>query len=198
MRCSVCVAELAPDQFANSQKKRPASARKCSACVAAAAGAASGDAQPVPPPREATPLAATATEPPVHPPSGSNPTPTASRNVAAEPGASATPPTAALLCAWARCGKELSGDPALRKRCARCKQALYCDRTCQKKHWREGGHREECVEPPCCTICLDGGDEPLPIQGGCGCRGDAGLAHVACRAEVATRKARGFHKGWCQ
>ena len=102
------------------------------------------------------------------------------------------------LCAWARCGKELSGDPALRKRCARCKQALYCDQTCQRKHWREGGHREACVEPPCCTICLDGGDEPLQIQGCCGCRGDGGLAHLACRAEVATRKARGWHEGWYQ
>ena len=118
---------------------------------------------------------------------------TASSSAAAEPQAPAASRTAARLCAWARCGKELPGDPALRKRCARCKQALYCDRTCQKKHWQEGGHRKACVELPSCTLCLDGGDEPLPIQGSYGCRGDAGLAHVACRAEVAIRKARGFH-----
>ena len=106
------------------------------------------------------------------------------------------PPQPAHLCAWAPCGKALSGDPALRKRCARCKQALHCDRTCWKKHWREGAHREACVEPPICTICLDGGDEPLPIPGGCGSRSDASLAHAACRAEVAARKADGWHEGW--
>jgi hypothetical protein len=34
-----------------------------------------------------------------------------------------------------------------------------------------------------CTICLD--SEPPPIQSGCACRGDAGLAHVECRAMAA-------------
>ena len=32
-----------------------------------------------------------------------------------------------------------------------------------------------------CTICLDG----EPIQSGCACRGDAGLAHIECRAMAA-------------
>jgi hypothetical protein len=31
-----------------------------------------------------------------------------------------------------------------------------------------------------CIICLD--NDPRPIQSGCACRGDAGLAHVECRA----------------
>jgi hypothetical protein len=34
-----------------------------------------------------------------------------------------------------------------------------------------------------CFICL--GNDPTPIQSGCGCRGDGGLAHVECRVEVA-------------
>ena len=42
---------------------------------------------------------------------------------------------------------------------------------------------EETEEPPLCTVCLEG--VPSPIQMGCGCRGDQGLAHVKCRAEVA-------------
>ena len=42
-----------------------------------------------------------------------------------------------------------------------------------------------------CTICLD--NDPLPIQSGCACRGDAGLAHVECRAEAAAH--RMTHKG---
>jgi hypothetical protein len=37
-----------------------------------------------------------------------------------------------------------------------------------------------------CTICLD--SEPPPIQSGCACRGDAGLAHVECRAEAAAHR----------
>ncbi len=80
----------------------------------------------------------------------------------------------------------------------RCTQAFYCERTCQKRHGGRGGHKELCVEPPLCTICLDGGDEPVPIQRGCACRGDAGLAHVACLAEVAARKSGGLHEGWLQ
>ncbi len=40
-------------------------------------------------------------------------------------------------------------------------------------------------EASTCIICLDG--QPAPIQSGCGCRGEMGLAHVACRAEVAKR-----------
>ena len=34
-----------------------------------------------------------------------------------------------------------------------------------------------------CVICLD--SEPAPIQSGCACRSDAGLAHVACMARYA-------------
>ena len=108
--------------------------------------------------------------------------------------ANAEPSVASLkLCAWAGCSKPLPGQ---HKRCNRCRRAWYCDQACQKKHWREGGHRSVCQEPPCCTICLDGGEDPEPIQCGCGCRGDAGLAHVACLAEVAARKQAGWHEGW--
>ena len=41
----------------------------------------------------------------------------------------------------------------------------------------------ETTEPPLCTVCLEG--VPSPIQMGFACRGDQGLAHVKCRAEVA-------------
>jgi hypothetical protein len=37
-----------------------------------------------------------------------------------------------------------------------------------------------------CVICLD--PNPPPIQSGCACRGDAGLAHVECRISAATHK----------
>lgn len=28
--------------------------------------------------------------------------------------------------------------------CARCKVAAYCSKSCQQKHWKEGGHKQEC------------------------------------------------------
>jgi tetratricopeptide (TPR) repeat protein len=37
-----------------------------------------------------------------------------------------------------------------------------------------------------CVICLD--TSPPPIQSGCACRGDAGLAHIECLAQVAASK----------
>jgi tetratricopeptide (TPR) repeat protein len=40
-------------------------------------------------------------------------------------------------------------------------------------------------EAPSCIICLHA--LPAPIQSGCACRGAMGLAHVACRAELAKR-----------
>jgi hypothetical protein len=47
-----------------------------------------------------------------------------------------------------------------------------------------------------CIICFDG--DPRPIQSGCACRGDAGLAHVDCRAEDAAHrmKNKGDVVGW--
>ena len=104
--------------------------------------------------------------------------------------------TTAKACFWAARSNEVSDEAAAENRCGRCKRAYYCSRRCQKEHWRHGGHKEACEEPPCCTICLDGGDDPEPIQRGCGCRGDAGLAHVACLAEVAAHKQAGHHEGW--
>ena len=43
-----------------------------------------------------------------------------------------------------------------------------------------------------CIICLD--TSPPPIQSGCACRGDSGLAHIAClvRAAVSQQAQRGM------
>ena len=126
----------------------------------------------------------------------------------AEAAISAPAPTAAEIdaqqsttqtCSWAACGAELSGEVAAKNRCGRCKRVHYCSRRCQKRDWKEGGHELVCEEAPCCTICLDGGDEPLPVQRGCACRGDAGLAHVACQAQVAAHKGAGcWNPAWAR
>jgi tetratricopeptide (TPR) repeat protein len=42
------------------------------------------------------------------------------------------------------------------------------------------------VEGGTCIICLE--EDPPPIQSGCACRGDAGLAHIACRISAAEHK----------
>jgi tetratricopeptide (TPR) repeat protein len=105
--------------------------------------------------------------------------------------------------------------------CARCRCVMYCSAACQKVHWKQGGHKQECKKPATdarpagmatvatsaavggggscegsCMICLDG--DPRPIQSGCACRGDAGLAHVECRAEDAAHrmKNRDQFEGW--
>ena len=173
MRCVACETDKPPGEFTNSQRKRPSASRKCTACVGATGHAVGTRAVD---------------------------TGGGGAAVAAEPQTPDVlpPPATAKVCAWSGCGRELSTDAAEQSkfRCGRCKQAFYCSRTCQKRHWGRGGHKEDCKEPPCCTICLDGGDDPVPIQRGCACRGDAGLAHVACLVKVAARKAGGCHEGW--
>jgi len=50
----------------------------------------------------------------------------------------------------------------------------------------------ECV----CIVCLD--SDPPPIQSGCACRSDTGLAHVGCAIDkaVAQQKHRGNSVWW--
>ena len=50
-----------------------------------------------------------------------------------------------------------------------------------------------------CIICLD--SDPPPIQSGCACRSDSGLAHLGCLIEkaVAQQAHRGYSVWWeCQ
>jgi tetratricopeptide (TPR) repeat protein len=105
--------------------------------------------------------------------------------------------------------------------CSRCRGVKYCSAACQKVHWKQGGHKQECnpaghpgvvtktaaATAACagtrvgscvgtCIICLD--SDPSPIQSGCACRGDAGLAHVECRAEAAAHRLKNSKRtdGW--
>ena len=101
--------------------------------------------------------------------------------------------------ACSACGKQLAGTTASHQhwqKCSRCKQAFYCNAGCQREHWKRGGHKQACKEPMGCSICLDNDGPPLPIQGGCGCRAEAGCAHVACRVQAAEHQGLGFHAGW--
>jgi uncharacterized C2H2 Zn-finger protein len=31
-------------------------------------------------------------------------------------------------------------------KCGACKKVFYCSKECQKTHWKQGGHREECAK----------------------------------------------------
>ena len=211
MRCACCGTDQAAACFSGSQRRKPAASRKCTANITgnlggntsapplgaggAAAAAAAGSVDDAgahhnPPPASA---------------SGGSSTGTSATGAGAEAAAAAahtshsgtpTPsPEPPLACSWAACGRLLP-DPTQRRRCGRCKNEFYCDRACQKEHWGAGGHKEDCEEPPCCTLCLDGGDEPLPVQRGCACRGDVGLAHAACLDKMNAHTAEGYHNGW--
>jgi hypothetical protein len=92
--------------------------------------------------------------------------------------------------------------------CSRCRAVKYCSASCQKVHWKQGGHKQACSadrltasvaslvaaaasaragsEVGECIVCL--GNDPMLIQSGCACRGDAGLAHVECRADAASHR----------
>ena len=50
-------------------------------------------------------------------------------------------------CAW--CGAKEGSIPGILKhhQCGRCKLAFYCSKNCQKRHWKEGGHKHNCVAP---------------------------------------------------
>lgn len=110
------------------------------------------------------------------------------------------------------------------KWCGRCRSVVYCSPTCQREYWSKGGHKKTCKpaqtnvsitvttetsaaearrsdmaagsDGGVCIICLD--CDPTPIQSGCACRGDSGLAHVKCRAEAAAHRFAhaGKSDGW--
>ena len=98
------------------------------------------------------------------------------------------------LASCGHCGAEKRLDAL--KKCGRCLSVYYCDGACQRKHWKRGGHKQACKEQLACIICLDNNGDPLPIQCGCGCRDEAGCAHVACKAEYAAHQGPSLHKGW--
>ena len=207
MRCAGCGRDKAPTAFAKGQRKKTAGKRRCSACTAApgpraaapttSAGVASQQRQPAAAAGAAgsprTPGGVGAGPRPIN--AGTpTPAPTTTADEAAATSALRETP-APRRCSWAACGKAL-GEAGGKSRCGKCKQEFYCSRGCQRKHWKEGGHRQVCEEPPCCTICLVGGEDPLPLQCGCACRGAAGLAHVACKVRAAAHQGAGWHEAW--
>ena len=95
----------------------------------------------------------------------------------------ASPTNLKELASCGHCGAEKRLDAL--KKCARCLAVHYCDGACQREHWKRGGHKQACKEPLACIICLDNDGHPLPIQCGCGCRDEAGCAHMAYKAAYA-------------
>ena len=71
--------------------------------------------------------------------------------------------------------------------CKSMRVSHFCLKSCPLSMASVGTERHECA----CIICLD--SDPPPIQSGCACRSDTGLAHVGCLIEkaVAQRPHRG-------
>ena len=59
----------------------------------------------------------------------------------------------------------------------------------EERHPKRAKAAASADEEACCVICLD--SSPPLLQSGCACRGDAGLAHVACRVKAAEWQAPG-------
>ena len=51
-----------------------------------------------------------------------------------------------LECSKTICGGCGGKDKSDLLTCARCKVIFYCNVNCQKKHWKEGGHKQECKD----------------------------------------------------
>ena len=50
------------------------------------------------------------------------------------------PPPPVLVCSG--CG-QLSTSL---KKCSRCRAVAYCSRACHARHWKEGGHKQQCAQ----------------------------------------------------
>ena len=198
MRCTVCGCDKGPAGFSGAQKKRPAVKRKCAACTAAGANGSDAHVHAgAPTPSLAHQVVKKA---PIEAMFNTiTPTTSPADRAAAAVDTTALNGGKGGTMACSACGKQLAGTTASHQhwqKCSRCKQALCCDAGCQREHWKRGGHKQACKAPMGCSICLDNDGPPLPIQGGCGCREEAGCAHVACRVQAAEHQGLGFHEGW--
>ena len=202
MRCVHCGCEKDAGAFSGAQKKKPVAKRTCISCTAAAATSDGGGSVAA---RSSSGLSAAAAHREAS--QGTDDTLSTRPSTAATPASgtghggsgAASAEQGGAVQGCAACGKQpactVDNHPDWKK-CGRCKQAFYCGKACQVEHWKRGGHKKVCKEPMACGICLDNDGPPLPIQSGCGCREEAGCAHVACKAAYAKHQGPGFHEGW--
>ena len=199
MRCVYCGCVKDAGAFSSAQKKKPVAKRRCISCTAAATGDGGGSVAAL----SSSVVSVGATQ--LQPSQGADDTLGSRPSVAsatangtnANDAASAEQAVTTRACS--ACGKQLAGTvdkPEDWKMCGRCKQAFYCGKACQVEHWKRGGHKLACKAPMACCICLDNDGPPLPVQCGCGCREEAGCAHLACRIAYAKHQGPGYHKGW--
>ena len=205
MRCVCCGCDKDAGAFSGAQKKKAVAKRSCISCTAAAATGDAVDSSSVVA-KTSSAVSAGAAQRAVS--QGADDTPSTTPSTAATPVSGTASGTDAYAAsaeqggttrACSACGKQLAGavdNYQGGKKCGRCKQAFYCGKACQVEHWKRGGHRQVCKEPMACCICLDNDGPPLPIQCGCGCREEAGCAHVACKIEQAKHQGPGYHVGW--
>lgn len=77
------------------------------------------------------------------------------------------------------CGKPGSPTRSIKKRCAKCKFAVYCDADCQKRDWNSGSHKAMCAyaTQPCRPCeCIQRQSMPVP--------GDIAYVHCSYNGSV--------------
>ena len=199
MRCVFCGCVKDAGAFSSAQKKKPVAKRRCISCTAAATGDGGGSVAALSSSAVSVVVVQLAASQGTNDTLGSRPSTasTPANGTNADDAASAEQGGTTRACS--ACGKQLAGtvdNLQHWKMCGRCKQAFYCDKACQVEHWKRGGHKLACKAPMACCICLDNDGPPLPIQCGCGCREEAGCAHLACKIAYAKHQDPGYRKGW--
>jgi hypothetical protein len=65
------------------------------------------------------------------------------------------------------------------KPCSRCRVTYYCSVKCQKKHWKEGGHKQHCVAVADRSVA-----KAVAAAKGAGCSGSSKGGGGGAAAEV--------------
>ena len=180
MRCVSCGSNKAADCFANSQRKKPAGGRRCSACAVI-----EDQEQPPPPPAGEHDEPGSAPQPP-------QPQLDLFQQQQPLPQQQATshPAPAAVAGGAAGGSNDAAGDGGQEPRAAAAAanvEAGAAGTATAALPLADGGapRMGSGDVPAVCMLCLDGDELPFPVQCGCACRGDAGLAHAHCKIEHA-------------
>ena len=144
MRCVYCGCDKDAGAFSSAQKKKPVAKRRCISCTAAAAGDGGGSVAALSSSVVSAGAAQLAFSQDTDDPLGSRPSTasTPANGTNANDAASAEQGGASRACS--ACEKQLAStveNPQDWKKCGRCKQAVYCGKACQVKHWKRGGHK---------------------------------------------------------
>ncbi|KAI0312015.1 hypothetical protein OF83DRAFT_697432 [Amylostereum chailletii] len=56
----------------------------------------------------------------------------------------AIPTPSQICCSWKECIFHTYSPPDAMRQCVGCREVSYCDKECQARDWKEGGHKKKC------------------------------------------------------